>query len=117
MHKVAIVIYSNLKGSGKSAVYRAMMFADELIRSGDDVTIVFDGAGSEALAEMMRPDNDLNRVWKKAAPALRGVCSYCAKAYEVKDELDAASVPMLVDDKGHASLRALLDEGRQIVTF
>lgn len=117
MHKVAIVVYSKLEGAGKSAVYRAMMFADELIRSGDDVTIVFDGAGSEALAQMIRADNDLNRVWKKAAPALRGVCSYCAKAYDVKEELEAAAIPMLGDDKGHASLRALLDEGRQIVTF
>ncbi|MCZ8375853.1 MAG: hypothetical protein O9342_10785 [Beijerinckiaceae bacterium] len=31
--------------------------------------------------------------------------------------LDAAGIPMLIDDKGHASLRALLLEGRQIVTF
>ncbi len=48
MTKVAIVIYSKLEGAGKSAVYRALMFADELLRGGDDVTIVFDGAGSTA---------------------------------------------------------------------
>ncbi len=117
MNKIALVIYSKLDGAGKSAVYRAMMFADELLRAGDDVAIVFDGAGSTALAEMIKPDNDLHRVWTKAAPALRGVCSYCAKAYGVKDALDAAGIPMLTDDKGHASLRALLAEGRQIVTF
>ena len=45
------------------------------------------------------------------------VCSYCAKSSGVKDELDAAGVPMLTDDKGHASLRALILEGRHIVTF
>ncbi len=117
MNKVAIVIYSKLEGSGKSAVYRAMMFVDELITAGDDVTIVFDGAGSAALADMIRPDHDLHRVWTKAAPALRGVCSYCAKAYGVKDTLEAAGIPMLIDDRGHASLRALLTEGRQIITF
>lgn len=117
MNKVAIVIYSKLEGSGRSAVYRAMMFADELMRAGDDVTIVFDGAGSVALADMIQPDNDLHRVWTKAAPALRGVCSYCAKSYGVKEALEAASIPMLTDDKGHASLRALLIEGRQIITF
>jgi hypothetical protein len=117
MNKIALVIYSKLDGAGKSAVYRAMMFSDELLRAGDDVAIVFDGAGSTALAEMIKPDNDLHRVWTKAAPALRGVCSYCAKAYGVKDALDAAGIPMLTDDKGHASLRALLAEGRQIVTF
>lgn len=117
MNRIAIVIYSKLEGAGKSAVYRALMFADELIRARDDVTIVFDGAGSSALAAILEPGNDLNRVWLKAAPALRGVCSYCARAYGVKEALDAAGIPMLIDDKGHASLRALLLEGRQIVTF
>jgi hypothetical protein len=117
MNKTAIVVYSKLEGAGKSAVYRAMMFADELIRAGDDVSIVFDGAGSTALADMIRSESDLHRVWTKAAPALRGVCSYCAKSYGVKDALDAAGIPMLIDDKGHASLRALMLEGRQIITF
>ena len=46
MNKIAVVIYSNLDGAGKSAVYRALMFAEELIRAGEDVTIVFDGAGA-----------------------------------------------------------------------
>lgn len=117
MNKIAIIIYSKLEGAGKSAVYRALMFADELIRAGDDVAIVFDGAGSTALAAIIEPGNDLHRVWQKATPALRGVCSYCAKAYGVKDTLEAAGIPMLIDDKGHASLRALLVEGRQIITF
>ncbi len=117
MNKVAIVIYAKLEGAGKSAVYRAMMFADELQRADDDVTIVFDGAGSTALAAMIDPQNDLHRVWQRVASRLRGVCSYCAKAYGVQETLQAAGLPMLVDDKGHASLRELLLEGRQIITF
>lgn len=117
MLKVAIVIYSKLEGAGKSAVYRALMFADELLQNGDDVTIVFDGAGSSALAALLDPTSDLHRVWLRASPALRGACSYCAKSYGVKETLEAASVPLLVDDKNHASLRNLLLEGRQIITF
>jgi hypothetical protein len=116
-HKVALVIYAKLEGAGRSAVYRALMFAAELLKAGDDVTIVFDGAGSTTLAELIQPGSDLHRVWLKAAPALRGVCAYCAKAYDVKDVLDAAAIPMLTDDHNHASLRALLTEGRQIITF
>ena len=41
MHKIAIVIYSNFDGAGRSAIYRAMMFAQELHRAGDDVQVVF----------------------------------------------------------------------------
>jgi hypothetical protein len=117
MHKVALVIYAKLEGAGNSAVYRAMMFADELLRAGDDVVIVFDGAGSSALAEMIQPSHPLHHVWSKAAPALRGVCRYCAKSYGVLDALEAAQLPLMGEDRGHASLRALLNEGRQIITF
>jgi hypothetical protein len=117
MTPVAVVIYSKLDGSGKSAVYRAMMFVDEMRRAGDDVVVVFDGAGTTALAEMLVPGSDLHHTWTKAAPALRGACRYCAKSYGVLDALEAAQIPMLGDDRGHASLRNLLLEGRQIITF
>lgn len=117
MNRIAVVIYSRLEGAGRSAVYRAMMFVDELLRAGDDVTLVFDGAGTTALAEMLSPASDLHHTWSKAAPALRGACRYCAKSYDVLEALQAAQVPMLADDRGHASLRNLLLEGRQIITF
>lgn len=116
MHRIAIVVWSSLDGAGHSAVYRALMFADELRRAGDAVAIVFDGAGSTALAAMLDPAHDLHRVWGRVAPALRGVCRHCAKACGALDALQAAGVPLLADDRGHASLRALLGEGLQIVT-
>lgn len=117
MNKIAVVIYSKLEGSGKSAVYRALMFVDELLRAGDDVALVFDGSGTTALAAMLDPAHSVHRVWTKAKPALRGACAYCAKSYDVAELLEAAAIPLLTEDKGHASLRALLLEGRQIVTF
>ncbi len=117
MNRIAVVIYSSLEGAGKSAVYRAMMFVDELRRGGDDVALVFDGSGTGALAEMLVPGNDLHGTWTKAAPALRGACRYCARSYGVLEALEAAQVPMLGEDRGHASLRQLLQEGRQIITF
>ncbi len=116
-HKIAIVIYSNVTTEALSRAYRAFGFAAELLAAGDDVSIVFDGGGSATLAAVLDPKHDLHRAWTKVAPALRGVCGYCAKAYGVQDALIAAGIPMLADDHGHASLRALLDEGRQIITF
>lgn len=116
-HRVAIVIYSNITKEAQSRAYRAFGFAAELLAAGDDVTIVFDGGGSATLAAVLNPRHDLHRAWSKVAPALRGVCGYCAKAYGVQAELAAAGIPLLTDDRGHASLRALLDEGRQIITF
>jgi hypothetical protein len=116
-HRIAIVIYTNVTTEALSRAYRAFGFAAELMAAGDDVAIVFDGGGSATQAAVLDPRHDLHRAWRKVAPALRGVCDYCAKAYGVQDELRVAGVPMLTEDHGHASLRALLGAGRQIVTF
>lgn len=115
--KVAIVIYSTLEGSGLAANYRAFGFARELLDAGDDVTIVFDGSGVEALADVIQPDSKLNGAWNHVSSALRGACGFCAKSHGVADALKAADIPFLDEDRGHASLRELLLEGRQIITF
>ena len=116
-HKLAVVVYTNVTTEAPSRAYRAFGFVAELLAHGDDVALVFDGGGSATLAAVLGEKNKLHAAWNTAAPALRGVCGYCAGAYGVADALNAAGIPFLVDDKGHASLRALLDEGRQIVTF
>jgi sulfur relay (sulfurtransferase) complex TusBCD TusD component (DsrE family) len=115
--RVAVVIYSNATTEAPSRAYRALGFAAELIEAGDDVAIVFDGGGVATLAAALDPAHDLHRSWRKVSAALRGACDYCAKAYGVHTALTAAGVPMLRDHRGHASLRGLLVEGRQIVTF
>jgi hypothetical protein len=115
--KVAVVIYSNVTTEAPSRAYRAMGFAAELLEAGDDVTIVFDGGGVETLAVVLNPSHDLHRSWRKVSSALLGACDYCAKAYGVHETLRLAGVPMLKQHRGHASLRDLLLEGRQIITF
>jgi hypothetical protein len=114
-HKVALVFYSLLEGPGNSATYRNLMFAQELMRHEDDVSLVFDGAGSKALAEMAQPDHRFHGLFLSVKPRLRGVCHYCAKSYGVLAQVQAAELPLLGDDRGHASLRSLLQEGRQII--
>lgn len=115
--KVALLVHSKLEGAGQSAIYRALMGAQELRKAGDDVVIVFDGAGSTAAAEMAQPGHRFHALFNDVLPAVRGVCRYCAKSYGVLDALQATSLPLLDEDRGHASLRELLLEGRQIITF
>ncbi len=117
MHKIAIVIYSPLEGAGTSAIYRALMFGQELQRAGDALALVFDGGGSAAAAALAQPEHRMHTLFHSLRPQLRGVCRYCAQSYGVLAQIEAAGLPLLGDDRGHASLRALLDEGFQIVTF
>jgi hypothetical protein len=114
---IAIVITSRLEGAGRSAIYRALMFAQELRDAGDDAVIVFEGAGSTAAAALVVADDALHPLFADVRPLVRGVCRFCARSYGVLGAVEAAGLPMLADDRGHASLRALLLEGRQIITF
>ena len=115
--KAALLINGKLEGAGQSAIYRALMGAQDLRRAGDDVVIVFDGAGSTAAADMAQSGHRFHALFTDVLPAVRGVCRFCAKSYGVFDALQAAELPLLEDDRGHASLRALLLERRQITTF
>lgn len=117
MLQVALVMYSTLEGAGGSAIYRGLMFAQELARAGDDVVIVFDGAGSTAAAGLAQPGHRHHPVFVSVRDHVRGVCRHCAKAYEVLAAIEQAGLPLLGDDRGHASLRQLLVEGRQVITF
>lgn len=117
MFKIALVITSPPDGPGRSAVYRALMFAQELQRAGDDVVLLFDGSGSLAAASLAQPGHAMHALLHSVRDRIRGVCRHCAKSYGVLDAVEAAGLPLLGDDRGHASLRTLLVEGRQIVTF
>ena len=85
--------------------------------AGDDVVIVFDGAGSTAAAEMAQPGHRLHALFTDVLPEVHGVCRFCAKSGGLLDAVLAAELPLLEDDRGHASLRAPVLEGRRIITF
>lgn len=117
MHRIAIVIYSRLEGSGQSTVYRALMFAQELQRHGDDAVVVFDGGGTVGATTIAADGHPLRPLLETVRPLVRGLCRHCARSYGVLPAARSQAWALLGDDRGHASLRALLDEGRQIVTF
>lgn len=116
-HRVALVITATLSGSGTSAVYRGLMAADELQRHGDDVVLVFDGAGAKTAAELADPGHRFHALFQAVRPVLRGVCESCADSYGVLATVRLLGLPLLGEDRGHASLRSLLNEGRQVITI
>ena len=113
---VAIVILTDISHD-KAAVYRGLDTAREFADAGDDVTIVFDGSGTESLAALTADDHALHPLLERLRERVRGACGYCAKAHKVADPLIAAGFPLLTENHGHASIRSLVVEGRQVLTF
>jgi hypothetical protein len=114
--RVAVVIYEDA-AKDLARAYRGLMTAVEFFEAGDDVAVVYDGSGVETLAAASAPDHQLHRLAEKLRPVTKGACGFCAGAHGVKDAIEAAGWPLLGDYKGHASIRALVGDGYQILSF
>ena len=122
--KLAVIITSDPK-SGEDAFGRAfqgMALASESKRAGDEVDIVFAGAGTRWPAEMSKIDHPLNSLYSTVRETVKGASCGCADAFGAAEELDACEIPKLKDNalsgtSGVASLRRYLVEGWQTQVF
>ncbi len=77
--------------------------------------ILFDGAGTQGLAALSNPTHKAHAVLLAVKDRILGACAYCARAFG--ETLEARGFPFLSEYREHPSLRGLLQEGYQLVTF
>jgi hypothetical protein len=58
-----------------------------------------------------------HRLLEETEEKVPGTCSYCAKAYGVKDPIERTDVELLDEFDGHPSIRKLFSNGYQVLTF
>jgi hypothetical protein len=92
----------------------------------EEVTVVFTGAGTRWVAEFSDPDHWLRRAFDLVhqqglldlvQDQVAGVCKACAVSFGVRDEVEASGMPLLSEYKGHQSLRKLVRDGYEPITF
>ncbi len=118
MAKVAIVVLA--EGETHESLGRlvnGLITARELKEKGDDVRLLFDGGGTQGLAAVAKPDHRAHALFQAVRDVITGACSYCAGAFGVKAELEQLGLPLLDEYAQHPSLRSLIVEGYQILTF
>lgn len=118
MAKIAIIVFSDttsVESLGK--VSNAFILALEAIEHGDDLKIIFEGAGTRWIGEMEKEDHKVHQLYKMVKPHITGACSYCAKAFGVRNEVEKAGINLLDEFKNHPSLRNLIVDGFQIISF
>ena len=82
----------------------------------DNVTVVFDGAGTQWIPELIDEDNKYHERYL----AIREeaiVCDYCASAFGVEDAVDDAGLTLVDEYEGHPSVREFVDDGYEVITF
>ena len=116
--QIAIVVLAGTEThEGLARVVNALETANELKQAGDTVTLVFDGAGTEGLATLSEPSHRAHALLTAVRDRVEGACSFCAGAFRVREKLMALDIPLLSEFDHHPSLRRLLQEGYQILTF
>jgi hypothetical protein len=62
-------------------------------------------------------EHKYHRLFEETKEKVAGACSYCAVAYGVKDAIEGTDVQLLDEFDGHPSIRKLISNGCQILTF
>ena len=118
MTKAAVVILAGTDGHDNlgrlvNGLETAREFAET---DGDDVELLFDGAGTQWIPELETEDSDHHELYL----AVRGeaaACAFCSGAFGVEDAVADSGLETLDEHGGHPSIRSLVADGREIITF
>ena len=98
-------------------VVNALQIAREFKEAGDETTVIFDGAGTQWVPTLADEDHKYHKLYEDTKDAIQGACSYCASAYGVKQQIEASAVDLIDEFDGHPSIRKLVSNGYQVLTF
>jgi hypothetical protein len=118
MIKAATVVLADTDSAeGLGRVVNALTTAKELEEAGDEATLIFDGAGTKWVAELSKPDHKYSGLFGDVRDVVGGACAYCSRAYGVREDVEKSGVPLLDEFDGHPSIRSLIADGYEVVTF
>lgn len=125
MTKTAIVVFSDPASGADEALgrlFNALFLTHELKEKGEDVGLIFQGAGARWAGEVVKPDHPANALFKAVEDKVVGVCGGCADVFGATAEAEASGL-MLVREQDIPGTTGVLDlsryvsEGARLVTF
>lgn len=118
MAKAAVVILAGTEGHANvGRLVNGLVTAKEFAETpGDDLELIFDGAGTQWIPELEDPESDHHELYQ-AVQEEASACDFCSGAFGVDEAVNESGIVRLDDHDGHPSLRTLVDEGYEILTF
>lgn len=118
MARISVVLLAGTEQhSDLARTLNALALVKEAKEAGDEVELVFDGAGVSWIPELNQPDHKLHGMFNAVKDKVAGACEFCAGAFDVKDEVREAGISYLSEFEGHPSIRRRVADGYEIVTF
>ncbi|MFW6039169.1 MAG: DsrE family protein [bacterium] len=118
MQKAVIIVLADTESlEALGRVANALMTVQEFKEAGDEVQLIFDGAGTKWVGQLSDPGHKYHDVYQQVRDKVGGVCTYCADAFGVSEQVRDAGAPFADAYQGHPSLRRFVSEGYQVITF
>jgi len=123
--KTAIMILSDPKNGSEEAlgrVFNALALASECKQKGDEVAVVFNGAGTRWPAELSKLTHPANGLYNSVRDVVQGASRGCAEVFGANESIQSCGVP-IVNDHALAgttrllSLRRYVEEGWNTLVF
>lgn len=117
MNKVLVLVLADTETTeALGRVVNALQTAKEFKDAGDELRLVFDGAGTRWIGELGAPEHKYHALFESVKDRA-GACSYCAGAFGVKAAVEKYGVSLLDEFDGHPSLRRAVSDGYQVISF
>jgi hypothetical protein len=99
-----------------------LALAHETHEAGDEVEIVFKGAGTRWPGELARLTHPAHEHYQSVRESVKGASLGCAMKYGAHEDVKASGVPLLADQPlpgtpGIAGLRSYYADGWNVVVF
>ena len=122
--KTAIIVLSDPKGGEEALgrVFNALAAAYDYQEQDDEVTILFQGAGTRWIAELNKSDHPAHGLFDAVKNTVAGVSCGCAEVFGATEEVEKSAFDFIKDNAvpgtaGLPSLRKLASDGYTILTF
>ncbi|MCA1586755.1 MAG: DsrE family protein [Acidobacteria bacterium] len=117
MNRVLVLVLADVETKGDlGRVVNALQTTREFKEAGDEVRLVFDGAGTRWIGELGSAEHKYHRLFESVKDRA-GACGYCAGAFGVKTAVEQQDVTLLDEFDGHPSLRTAVTDGYQVISF
>jgi len=122
--KIAIIVLSDPK-AGEEALgraFNALSTAHEALQVGDEVEVVFNGAGTRWPEELIKVSHPANSLYNTVREAIKGASCGCATVFGATKGVEACGLPLLKDKAltgtpGLSNIRRYVAEGWQTLVF
>lgn len=125
MHKAAIVVLSDPAQKTEESlgrVFNALAAAHDFKQRGDEVTILFQGAGTRWVGQLTNPEHPFHALYTAVADRVAGVSCGCAEVFGATEDAERNGLELVKNNPvpgtpGLPSLGKLVADGFAVITF